>query len=405
MHTIRAIGRSPVGTLIFFVLISAAGLGQNIRVDATPGHAAKSFSPTTALGAGIDRIPTAATDKLFTAPVMNQVLSADGKPSAIARTLSCLSKPGTGTRKAAGVIPPDKGYFTGSATPGAPIRHSFGYLLPHRGFTRNDGVDTGYSRLTDGDPNTYWKSNPYLTRAFTGEDDSVYPQWVIMDLANNQMINAHAHRLGRALRPPLCGAVLDRRRSHQTGHKGTWVAFPGGAVENGGADCGNQALGRPDAGALYSHLDDRILQHLRHSWFRRSAQLRRLRHSRALPRNRFCGRKVSRLVRHTPDPDQTATICSSVDPWHEPSDLSEKRDQVGFDLFYTSGYTRGLPAMIPIALLYGTPEDSVAQIAYLKARGYPISYIEMGEEPDGQFMLPEQYGALYLQWATALHRR
>ena len=80
------------------------------------------------------------------------------------------------------------------------------------------------------------------------------------------------------------------------------------------------------------------------------------------------------------------------------------RDQVGLDLFYTSGYTRGLPAMIPISMLYGTPEDSANQIAYLKARGYPISYIEMGEEPDGQYMLPEDYGALYLQWAAALHK-
>jgi hypothetical protein len=116
------------------------------------------------------------------------------------------------------------------------------------------------------------------------------------------------------------------------------------------------------------------------------------------------------LVRHSPDQKQTATYCSSVDPWHEPSDLllapdhMESGDQPGFDLFYTSGITRGLPAMIPVAMLYGTPEDSAAQIAYIKKRGYPISYVEMGEEPDGQYMTPEDYGALYLQWATALHR-
>src|ERR1700733_9944346 len=37
-------------------------------------------------------------------------------------------------------------------------------------------------------------------------------------------------------------------------------------------------------------------------------------------------------------------------------------------------------------------------------RHYPISWIEMGEEADGQHMLPEDYGALYLQFATAIHR-
>ena len=60
--------------------------------------------------------------------------------------------------------------------------------------------------------------------------------------------------------------------------------------------------------------------------------------------------------------------------------------------------------MIPIALIYGTPEDAVAEISYLKKRDYPISYVEMGEESDGQYMLPEDYAALYVQFADALHQ-
>ena len=111
------------------------------------------------------------------------------------------------------------------------------------------------------------------------------------------------------------------------------------------------------------------------------------------------------ILRHVPDQEQTTTYCSSVDPWHEASDLgTTKQAQVGFDVFFTSGVTRGLPAMMPVALLYDTPENAVAEVAYLKKRNYPISYIEMGEEADGQYLSPEDYGALYVQWATALHR-
>src|SRR5208337_2405340 len=116
------------------------------------------------------------------------------------------------------------------------------------------------------------------------------------------------------------------------------------------------------------------------------------------------------ILHHSPDQKQTLTLCSSVDPWHEPSDLyiapdrMESGDQPGFDLFFTSGITRGLPAIVPVAMLYSTPEDAAAQMAYIKKRGYPVSYIEMGEEADGQYMLPEDYATLYLQFATALHR-
>jgi hypothetical protein len=120
--------------------------------------------------------------------------------------------------------------------------------------------------------------------------------------------------------------------------------------------------------------------------------------------------KFKDLLHHSPDQKQALTLCSSVDPWHEPSDLylapdrMESGDQPGFDLFFTSGITRGLPAIVPIAMLYSTPEDAAAQMTYIKKRGYPVSYIEMGEEPDGQYMQPEDYAALYLQFAAALHQ-
>src|ERR1700739_4785817 len=70
-------------------------------------------------------------------------------------------------------------------------------------------------------------------------------------------------------------------------------------------------------------------------------------------------REFRDLLRHSKDQKQSATYCSSVDPSPEPSDLFVAPDQMasgdhpGFDLFYTSGITRGMPAIIPVAMLYG----------------------------------------------------
>jgi len=87
------------------------------------------------------------------------------------------------------------------------------------------------------------------------------------------------------------------------------------------------------------------------------------------------------ILRHVPDQEQTTTYCSSVDPWHEASDLgTTKQAQVGLTFFHKRRHS-SLPAMMPVALLYDTPENAVAEVAYLKKRNYPISYIEMGEEP------------------------
>src|SRR5262249_15720704 len=98
--------------------------------------------------------------------------------------------------------------------------------------------------------------------------------------------------------------------------------------------------------------------------------------------------------------------ASSIDPWHSAEDVNDSGSyqHTGFDLLYRSGLTNNLPAMIPVTMLYGTPDDAAAQVAYIEKRGYRIGYIEMGEEPDGKHAMPEDYGALYLQWATALHK-
>jgi hypothetical protein len=104
------------------------------------------------------------------------------------------------------------------------------------------------------------------------------------------------------------------------------------------------------------------------------------------------------LVKHAASRQQTVTWASSVDPWASAADLDYSLgDQIGLDLFFTSGITRGLPAMVPIALIYANPEDAANQIAYLYKRHYPISWIEMGEEADGKHIEPEDYATLYLQ--------
>src|SRR4051812_43746804 len=62
------------GLIALFLGIGLTLTAQTVRVDTA--HPAKTFVPTEALGAGIDRINIKATDKLFIKPTVDQVLSA-----------------------------------------------------------------------------------------------------------------------------------------------------------------------------------------------------------------------------------------------------------------------------------------------------------------------------------------
>ncbi len=394
----------------FALAVSAAS--QTISVDLS--HPSNHFIPNETLGAGVDRIAVEAIDKDLLQPTLGKTLASGWQPVTYRQNTELAieawhwNPQGTWSD---GSDASGKGYFTGSATPTEMLRYSYGYSLPRRGTTRNDGTDNvGFSRLTDGDVNTFWKSNPYLTQRFTGESDALHPQWVVIDLAQVQTVNSIRIAWGE---PYARRYVVQFWTGDDPIHaptRGAWQTFSQGTVTDGKGKTETIRLGGSPVSVRFVRI-----------WMTESSNTCDTGASDSQkndPRN-CVGYAIRELylgtttedglfhdiLRHTPEQEQTTTYCSSVDPWHQPSDLgSTKQAQVGFDLFFTSGVTRGLPAMVPVAMLYDTPENAAAEIAYLKKRGYPISYVEMGEEADGQYMLPEDYAALYLQWATAIHR-
>jgi F5/8 type C domain len=397
--------------LIVCLGMSAVSAAQTITVDIS--HSTNHFVPKETLGAGVDRISTDAIDKDLLPDSLRQTLSSGWQPVSYRQNTELAveawhwNPQGKWSDGRDSNDPAGKGYFVGASVPTENLRYSYGYALPRRGFTRNDGTEnTGFSRLTDGDINSFWKSNPYLTEKFTGERDTLHPQWIVLDLAQTQPVNRIRIAWGAPFATKYVVQYFTGEDPIHLPTRGVWQTFSQGAVNSGKG--GSETLRLAAAAVPVRFL--RI-------WMTESSNTCDA-DGPSDPRN-CVGYAIRELylgtstddgafhdiLRHTADQEQTTTYCSSVDPWHQPSDRSStKQAQMGFDLFFTSGVTRGLPAMVPIALIYDNPENAVAEIAYLEGRHYPISYVEMGEEADGQYMLPEDNAALYLQFATALHR-
>ena len=415
MTSVKKVALSIFLSLVL-CLARAVDAQQPGQITVETSHAVNAFSPLRALGGAIDRQWGGRTKDaivqhrqwILTDPVLKDLLGAGWGTVSYRQNTELQIQAWHWNPSGTWSDPTRKeGYFVGSSDPTSqPIMDSWAYPLPHRGATLGDG--NGWSRLTDGDPKSYWKSNPYLTRPFTGEDDSLHPQWVMVDLGHKVDINA----IRIAWANPYATQYYvqfwtgDLLPFYKGINKGTWQTFPMGTVLHGRG--GTPTLKLADWTIPVQYL--RI-------WMRESSNTCDT-HGPQDKRN-CLGYAINELyigtlspdgtfadvVKHLPNRYQTITWPSSVDPWHAASDLDYSRgDQIGFDFFFHSGVTRGLPTMIPIAMLYNTPQDAANEIAYLYKRKYPISWIEMGEEADGQRILPEDYAALYIQFARAIHK-
>jgi len=395
-----------------------------VRIHAAPTQIVNSFDPDEALATSMDIQSRESINKIYTPETVKVCLSAGWGPiSYRLHTPETIDYWHWNPKGRWSDEAHQCGYFVGSSELGEPIRDSFGYSLPHRGCTHNGGTDRGYSRLTDGDPNTFWKSNPYLANAFTHEDDSLHPQWIIVDLGEYYDVNAiRIHWCEPSAREyqveywvgadPMNWEEPAMDSTNQGGEylpvanqaMGNWARFPNGTVHDG------------RGGSVTLKLTDNLIaaRWVRVVMIQSSNQpgphgTDDVRHRVGYAMHEvYLGRlegdgKFTDLVKHAPDGHrQTATYCSSTDPWHRAEDLSPHGDQTGWDLFYTSGITNALPALITVPLIYSVPEDAVAMIGYLKKRGYPISWVEMDEEADGQYYMPEDYATLYIQFADAM---
>lgn len=375
-----------------------------VHVDVTPEHAINSFDPDSALGSSIDVLSRAGIDKLYTPHVLQEALSAGWGPITYRNNTELRmaawhwTENGTWSDQVR-----KRGYFTGSAELKEPTRYILSYALPHRGFS------TSGDRPVQGPNLSYWKSNPYLAAKFTEESDSLHPQWVVMDLRAERPVNAvrisWANPYARTYRVEYW--VGKNALDFDRGPQGEWKVFPSGAQENAKGGTVSLKLGEGPVSTRYLRI-----------WMTESSNTCDI-HESADARN-CVGYAIQEIdaggfdvsgafvdVMQGASGEDRATYCSSsIDPWHSVEDAitSGGGQHSGFDLFFTSGLTNNLPAMIPVTMLYGTPDDAAAEIAYIEKRGYPISGIELGEEPDGKHALPEDYGALYIQWARAIHR-
>jgi F5/8 type C domain len=389
-------------TELFAATISPGANENSFAVTAVVAidHPTNKFTPKRTLGAGIDAHERGECAHTLSAKNIEPMLSAGLGPltyrlrTELAGEVWHWNPRGHWSDEAH-----QCGYWISRSATATPISISYGYRLPRRGNTIDQANDDNYSRISDGDEQSFWKSNPYLEPEFTGEANEAHQQWIVIDLGAVRPINTIHIQWGTPYaRQFQVEYWTEKDPMHlHIDREDYWKLFPTGAInENSG---GNLAvrLSREPVSVQFVRV---LMSHSSHLAAQPSTDIR--------DRIGYAVREVSLgktdeagnfedFVRHAPGRhQQTIIYVSSTDPWHRAEDIDYRVEQPGLDFVLQSRLTNHLPTLVPVGLLYDTPENAVAEVRYLLARKYPLSGIELGEEPDGQWVAPEDYAALYV---------
>jgi hypothetical protein len=394
------------------LLLPAQKVQQPVLTIHFLSGAAHSFVPDSALGAGYDGHEKGQNDIILQPENIRAMQSAGLKPLTYRlRTelgIECWhwNPKGSWSGK-------DQGYWTSSSDTSGSISVSYGYRLPRRGNTGDQANNDGYSRIDDGDESSFWKSNPYLDSVFTGESNKDHAQWMVIDLGREELIDAISIHWGKpyateftvdyALKPVY--AYFENSGYYEIDSPGLWKPFPHHSFAD--AEGSNETI----------RLSDKPLRArmVRIRMIRRTAPVRIHPNDDIRDQVGFAirevyigradkkGRMAVDFVHHAANnKKQSLVTVSSTDPWHRSTDIDTLTEQVGIDRLFHSGLNNGMPVLVPTGIMYDVPQNSLAMIGYLSKRHYPVAGIELGEEPDGQDVNPEDYGALYDQWIKAI---
>jgi hypothetical protein len=369
-------------------------------------HPVNQCVPTTALGAGVDGHEQGECARMFTDKNIAEMRSAGFGPLTYRLRTELAGEVWHWNPRGTWSDPVHHcGYWTSDDSLAEPIKLSYGYRLPRRGNTIDQANDDGYSRIADRAKESFWKSNPYLDSQFTGEPEDAHPQWVVIDLGAREPVNSIQIRWGtpyaKQYRVEYWGGN-DPMHLH-TDQNDQWRRFPNGEMKSGSG--GDESI-RLCAKALPVRFVRVVMSRSSQTSAQASNDIR--------DRIGFAIREIALgntnsreefhdYVRHAPDRyGQTVIYVSSTDPWHRAEDIDQKIEQLGLDFILRSALTNGLPVLVPVGVLYDTPDNATAEINYLLRRNYDLGGIELGEEPDGQWASPEDYAALYTGVARRL---